>query len=129
MQREIYKSDEKQLLFVNAQRKKLNREDLKVLLQQTSPEMADLSLLSSSSSQSEAASVKSVENLDAGKTGVADKVEPEKRKVDKSLFESRSGESVVNFLILHNQNRRQNAGNTKGGSITVPLTSCLTGLD
>jgi hypothetical protein len=22
-----------------------------------------------------------------------------------------------------------NAGNTKGGSITVPLTSCLTGLD
>jgi hypothetical protein len=98
MQREIYKSDEKQLLFVNAQRKKLNREDLKVLLQQTSPEMADLSLLSSSSSQSEAASVKSVENVDAGKTGVADKVEPEKRKVDKSLFESRSGESVVNFF-------------------------------
>jgi hypothetical protein len=25
--------------------------------------------------------------------------------------------------------KRFNAGNTKGGSITVPLTSCLTGLD
>jgi hypothetical protein len=26
-------------------------------------------------------------------------------------------------------NGNRNAGNTKGGSITVPLTSCLTGLD
>jgi hypothetical protein len=32
------------------------------------------------------------------------------------------GKQSGTFLLLH-------SGNTKGGSITVPLTSCLTGLE
>ncbi len=38
---------------------------------------------------------------------------------------------VTNFSIFSNvhSTQRPRAGNTKGGSITVPLTSCLTGLD
>lgn len=82
MMRESYKSEEKQLLFVNSQRKKLDREELKLLLQQTSPEIVDVSLLSPSST-SEAASVKSIGlKTDAAKSKLADKVEPEKRKSD-----------------------------------------------
>ena len=81
--RESYKSEEKQLLFVSSQRKKLDREELKLLLRQTSPELADLSLLSPSST-SEAASVKSVGKIDAAKSKLVDKVEPEKRKADEN---------------------------------------------
>jgi hypothetical protein len=37
------------------------------------------------------------------------------------------------WLVIPNVNKNNNkniqAGNTKGGSITVPLTSCLTGLE
>ncbi len=38
----------------------------------------------------------------------------------------------INILLdkwTDRQRERDTAGNTKGGSITVPLTSCLTGLD
>ena len=33
------------------------------------------------------------------------------------------------FFFVDKEVRRVKPGNTKGGSITVPLTSCLTGLD
>jgi hypothetical protein len=37
---------------------------------------------------------------------------------------------IIKLLIMENHpNQNQKPGNTKGGSITVPLTSCLTGLD
>jgi hypothetical protein len=36
-------------------------------------------------------------------------------------------EKYVNFF--HAVTSKTNIGNTKGGSITVPLTSCLTGLE
>jgi hypothetical protein len=38
--------------------------------------------------------------------------------------------SLASAVVEHLLRRpRVKAGNTKGGSITVPLTSCLTGLD
>jgi len=42
-----------------------------------------------------------------------------------------SGEILVKFLssTLADDNANLLPGNTKGGSITVPLTSCLTGMD
>ncbi len=43
-----------------------------------------------------------------------------KPKLDNSKF---------NPILLFSQSFTLKAGNTKGGSITVPLTSCLTGLD
>jgi hypothetical protein len=36
---------------------------------------------------------------------------------------------IKDFCFVDKQVRRVKPGNTKGGSITVPLTSCLTGLD
>ncbi len=36
---------------------------------------------------------------------------------------------VINYIVGAERGGIEVAGNTKGGSITVPLTSCLTGLD
>ncbi len=38
-------------------------------------------------------------------------------------------EQACKLLWLNRKVVNQKTGNTKGGSITVPLTSCLTGLD
>jgi hypothetical protein len=43
----------------------------------------------------------------------------------KNYFILLAAEFLLNYLLK----RHLKAGNTKGGSITVPLTSCLTGLD
>ncbi len=37
--------------------------------------------------------------------------------------------SVKRLVHQSTHDPKQKAGNTKGGSITVPLTSCLTGLE
>ena len=80
--KEGLKSEEKELLFVNSQRKKIDKEELKLLLQQTTTIDADLTLSQSTSSLS--TSVKSVET----ETGRKKKVESETRKPsDKSLSE------------------------------------------
>ncbi len=42
-----------------------------------------------------------------------------------SAFENRKDKRSLNQF----QRKKQEAGNTKGGSIIVPLTSCLTGLE
>jgi hypothetical protein len=75
------KSEEKELLFVNAQRKKIDRKELKLLLQQQTTSDVDLTLSQSTSSLS--ASIKSVET----ENGRKKKVESEARKPDKSLSE------------------------------------------
>ncbi len=54
------------------------------------------------------------------------------RRVNKPLFVSNEkmfcqNAKTVQFLAPPGQYHK--AGNTKGGSITVPLTSCLTGLE
>jgi hypothetical protein len=36
---------------------------------------------------------------------------------------------VIKFTLLGLKSLMDKAGNSKGGSITVPLTSCLTGLE
>jgi hypothetical protein len=54
----------------------------------------------------------------------------------KQILQEQSGQKVILKTMFVNDfggrlswNGKRNAGNTKGGSITVPLTSCLTGVD
>jgi hypothetical protein len=47
-------------------------------------------------------------------------------QIEVSLDGCSPGSTVVEHL---NHNSKVTEGNTKGGSIIVPLTSCLTGLD
>ncbi len=48
-------------------------------------------------------------------------------KIALIYFDSTSAEYFIRPYVLEASNIQ--AGNTKGGSITVPLTSCLTSLD
>jgi hypothetical protein len=41
----------------------------------------------------------------------------------------KSGATFGEDKLIINPQRKQEAGSSKRGSITVPLTSCLTGLD
>ncbi len=47
------------------------------------------------------------------------------------FYESKERLKVIDSvnLLSAKSNQCMRAGNTKGGSITVPLTSCLTGLN
>jgi hypothetical protein len=48
---------------------------------------------------------------------------------DKQLNETKHNDSQVIELMCHRLRLYHRAGNTKGRSITVPLTSCLMGLE
>jgi hypothetical protein len=59
-----------------------------------------------------------------------------KKKKRKNIFAAKFGEKTGAFSKSEreeqpylNRKFKHKPGNTKGGSITVPLTSCLTGLD
>ena len=95
------KSEEKELLFVNSQRKKLDKEELKLLLQQTTSDV-DLMLSPSPSSISEQLSIKSAdleEEVGRSKSKNSDRKskEPERKKTyagfDRRVKESYLDES------------------------------------
>ncbi len=51
------------------------------------------------------------------------------RKREREKREKEGGGEGERVSVCEKEGERVTSGNTKGGSITVPLTSCLTGLE